>query len=779
MSTRKMWLCASSAGMVLMAAATAHAQAAAGGPAANSAQAIPEIVVTGSAGGASIKKLEAGYSITTISPKALQQLNIKSTGEILNAVPGVWVESSGGVGTSNVFVRGIPSTGDAPFVTIQIEGMPVFGQQSPSFMDQTALFRADETISNVEAVNGGPASVFADGEPGLTTNFSLKRGHDDTEGELKVTGTDYGDRRIDGELSGKLADGLYYMIGGYVADGPGVRSAGFDTEQGYQFTVNITKDLDKGEFDIWARATNDHGEWYVPFATTVPGLNLNTYNPLNQYTRYAQIVNANGQSQTLDLGSGRGWDGVIAGGKLEYDLGDGLELRDVFGVTSGELDTRALVGSGNAVTVAQVQAANPGMGPVNTLDTHQTLSGSTYLQQYGAWMADKDLNYISNEVSLEKTVFNNKITAGYYFSRFSSADNWSLGNGRVMEVGGADDVTSVTNAEILNTPAAGAGDGNGPFFAMTDNGTDDLNAVYVADSFSVTDKLRIDLGGRYEDQKINFSINTLQGSTPTTTPTYALGTQNVDRSRTTWTAAVNYAFSPHLDIYVRSSEGAHFPSFDDVRSEIGNGVPTVDDTWTVYSDEGGLKFHNHAVDADVTLFFDKVIGAVYNDVGAPTTIAGSDTYGVEFYGRWTSDFGLSATTDDTLENPITNTPAIPAYNGKQAERIPKYQFRISPAYQVKLTDDASANFFLNFVAIGQRYGDLANTQALPAYQTVAAGVIVNYNRLTFQLTGDNLTDSHGLTEGNPRVIGTGAASSLALSRPIFPTSATFSVGYRF
>ena len=41
-----------------------------------------------------------------------------------------------------------------------------------------------------------------------------------------------------------------------------------------------------------------------------------------------------------------------------------------------------------------------------------------------------------------------------------------------------------------------------------------------------------------------------------------------------------------------------------------------------------------------------------------TTIAGSDTYGIEFDGRWTSDFGLSVTTDDTWENPTTNTPGI-------------------------------------------------------------------------------------------------------------------------
>ena len=74
-------------------------------------------------------------------------------------------------------------------------------------------------------------------------------------------------------------------------------------------------------------------------------------------------------------------------------------------------------------------------------------------------------------------------------------------------------------------------------------------------------------------------------------------------------------------------------------------------------------------------------GAVYNDVLVAPTVAGSHTYGVEFDGRWTSDYGVSVTTNDVLEDPTTYDPVDPNYNGKQAERIPKYQFRVTPAYK--------------------------------------------------------------------------------------------------
>jgi hypothetical protein len=49
-----------------------------------------------------------------------------------------------------------------------------------------------------------------------------------------------------------------------------------------------------------------------------------------------------------------------------------------------------------------------------------------------------------------------------------------------------------------------------------------------------------------------------------------------------------------------------------------------------------------------------------------------------------------------------------------------------------------------------------------------------------QLTGDNLTDEVGLTEGNPRTdVGAGAAGSIYVARPLFGRSFTGSVTYRY
>ncbi|MGY0639019.1 MAG: TonB-dependent receptor plug domain-containing protein, partial [Paraglaciecola chathamensis] len=201
---------------------------------------IEQIVVTGSASGTAVRKVEASYATTLISAADIKKLAPKSTADLFKAIPGVWAESSGGVSGANVFVRGFPGGGDAPFLTLQVQGVPIFPPSTLSFLENSSLFRIDETIDIVDALRGGPASVVSSGQPGLTTNFLLKEGTDETEGSIKYTTSDYDLQRIDAVVSGKLAEDLYFMFGGYVQQSPGVRDAGFNSEKGNQFTLNIT-----------------------------------------------------------------------------------------------------------------------------------------------------------------------------------------------------------------------------------------------------------------------------------------------------------------------------------------------------------------------------------------------------------------------------------------------------------------------------------------------------------------------------------------------------------
>ena len=544
-----------------------------------------------------------------------------------------------------------------------------------------------------------------------------------------------------------------------------VRTAGFDTEKGGQISINLTKTFDTGKFDVFARYTDDHGEWFLPFATNVPGINLGTYNQLNNYTRYQTIIvpgsAGSGATEKFDLGAGRGWKGVITGASLTNDFGSGITFADHFGYTKGTLQTTGLVPAGaGAITVATALATpanllTPGQTTVQTVHTNRTLAPTDYVQQFGAWVVYKDLSAVTNEATLTWSIGRQQADGRAIIStHFTSNDAWSLGNTTWQQVGGDRDLVN------LNNGALGA-------FAIADFGTADENAIYLADSYNITDALRIDAGVRYQNERIDFHIE--GNGQPSTL--------NENRHSVPWTVGANYSVLPTLDVYARISQGYHIPSFDDLRSQLGNtGAPT-DQNWSVRSYEIGTKFRNHSFDVALSGFYDKVVGAVYNDVGVPAVVAGSKTYGLEFDARWTSDFGLSIATNDVLEDAKTDDPLQPGLNGKRAERIPSYQARITPAYEFDLPG-VKTTLYGTFEAIGKRYSDLANTQVLPAYATLSAGIIATHGPITVQVAADNLTNSHGLTEGNPRFLA-GPGVALPDLRPIFGRSFRFTAGFKF
>ena len=70
------------------------------------------IVVSGTPGGAGIRKIDASFAVTNIDASDIEKLAPKSTADLFKAIPGVWVESSGGESGANVFVRGFPGGGD-------------------------------------------------------------------------------------------------------------------------------------------------------------------------------------------------------------------------------------------------------------------------------------------------------------------------------------------------------------------------------------------------------------------------------------------------------------------------------------------------------------------------------------------------------------------------------------------------------------------------------------------------------------------------------------------
>ncbi|MEC7692537.1 MAG: TonB-dependent receptor [Pseudomonadota bacterium] len=716
---------------------------------------VERIVVTGVPGGTPTRKVDTSFAITNMSEEDIKRLAPKSTADIFKAVPGVWAESSGGQSGANIFVRGFPGGGDAPFVTLQLQGVPVFTPPTLSFLENSSLFRMDETISFMDALRGGPNSVLSNGQPGLTSNFLLKEGSEETEGLIKYTGSDYNLKRVDGLVSGELAEDLYFMAGGYVYTSPGIRDTGFDTEDGKQFTLNITKELDNGKFSVFTRVTDDHGIWYLPSALNAQGVD-NSYVQLGTLNRQSQIqVGADGEVMNVDLGKGRGWKGSVTGGNLQLDLGNGWTLADKFGYTKGDANTYGLVPEGGAVKLATV--ADNGESATGVV-TGTEYAGDTDVQMFGSWVVLKEIEGLSNDLTFGKAFDQGKFTFGYFTSSFSSDDWWSIGNQSYYVVGnGGEMLTGIDcndNADSCswNYDINATGDGSS-------------DAFYAAVDYKLTEDLTVDVGVRSEKHEVQYTVD--EGLT-------GVVSKAVDYSKSdiAWTAGANWQFEKNKGVFFRASEGFKMPYFDDFRDNYGAYTSGEDLIQQVTQYELGYKMASQSFSLYATGFFNEVEGDTFvARPGAPAEVLTNEAYGVELDVAYYADNGFSVTVNATVQE--TEITASPTNQGNEAQRQPGWQVRLTPSYDFML-GDVESTVYATIFAVDDRFGDNGNTVVLEGYEQIDLGWNVFMSEdLELQLNVQNLTDEEGLTEGDPR------NPSSPNGRYILPRNATFSVSYRF
>ena len=150
---------------------------------------LEEVVVTGTATAGGVKKLDASFSITTASLEEIRDVGPSSAADLLKIVPGVCGRSRAVANPgANIELAGFPGGGDAPYVTYQINGSPIFPSSGNiSFMDNSSLFRIDESVERAEVLQGGPGVVYSNGQFGATANFILRQGTADPHGDIGLT----------------------------------------------------------------------------------------------------------------------------------------------------------------------------------------------------------------------------------------------------------------------------------------------------------------------------------------------------------------------------------------------------------------------------------------------------------------------------------------------------------------------------------------------------------------------------------------------------------------
>jgi outer membrane receptor protein involved in Fe transport len=325
--------------------------------------------------------------------------------------------------------------------------------------------------------------------------------------------------------------------------------------------------------------------------------------------------------------------------------------------------------------------------------------------------------------------------------------------------------------DITAQDVADAG-GGGPWaFGIQSGGDARVFAVYGADSWQILPALRLDLGLRHEWFDLQYTLDTGPG--------YPDGTTDLARPLSgkdfAFTGAVNYDLTEALGIFGRYSDSYLFPNFDNVREN----TYSVDSDGNIEANEfkqyeGGVKYASSLFSLFGTVFFNDV-DVFDGDVGAAraSAILNTQTYGVELDGALIYE-GFTLRAVGTLQSgEIKKADLAPEVVGKSIWRQPNWQVRVSPSYKFPL-GNFGATIYGALRSVGKRWDSRDNVFELDGYTKIDVGAVVSApGGLSFGIHGDNLNNSEGLTEGDPRdpTIGNG--------RPIFGRSVKFSVGYDF
>jgi len=806
--------------LIVMTALPLRAQEA--GPAA--AAAADVVVVTGTASRQS--KVKASYSITTIGEDALRMQAPTSVTEAMKSVPGLWVESSGGEASGNIRARGIPVDGFGS-VTLLEDGIPVQHDPSLGYLNADQAFRIDETIDRIEVVRGGPSSVFYTNAPAGAINFRSREIGSEPNGLIKYTIGNDGLHRTDFWYATPLADGWGVGVGGFYRIEDGVRSPGFRANDGGQLRLKLVKELDHGRLTIDAKHLDDKVALYlaIPMRTyedgkirSVPGFDGNHGTVAGPETRHVQMKMGDGSLYDFDNGEGTHVRRNQFSVNLEKDLWNDWKLNESLrysktatqrnGVFANQLQSISAFLKQSQNLLANV----PGASKLSLEYANQP--GKAYPGENGLMIVGGlrgvtlPLEEAINDTRLSRRFSagsqTHDVTVGYYYARFKQ--DFDRYSSTVL-------LGAQSQAPLLNLVASDAagkvlgsitdhGIYNYGYEWENASGTSTTNALYLADEWQITPQLRLDGGVRWEQVQTEgrterpTAVNL--GSFATSKIRTGTGVfDSYDRTfdQTGWTLGANYQLARNAGVFARWTKAFRLPNLSSYITS-PTAVPIVQ---TMDLAEAGYKYNSGLFELFPTLFYSKYDNVSYtnnvfsidNASSTPQTgYAATRTFGVELEGKvrpasW-GDLGFNLTWQDPqyknlrYVDKVNNLPVQRDFSGNQLVRVPKMSFRLVPG--LNLMGDA-LRLQLSYEYEGARFVDSANSVRLPSYR------VVNFSaryQFTPALAGfvyvDNVANSQGLTEGNPRageLQSADAGANTFLARPVLGRSVRAAVKYDF
>lgn len=708
----------------------------------NDALKLDEVVVTGTATGAS--KMKQSNSVSTVGVEQVLQNQPTNASDILRTVPGIRAESSGGGGNANVTVRGLPiSAGGSRYVQFQEDGLPVLLFGDVAFSTPDMFLRADNSLERLEVVRGGSASTLATNSPGGIINFITKNG-DEPGGSIGLTtGLGYDEKRLDFDYSGKLSDKTRFFIGGYSTQGQGPRNASANSTQGGQIKGNITQELDNGYVRLNFKHLDDQSPLFMPVPVNIAngkvselaGIDPRMATMYSPYWVKDYTLTKNNTMVGTDVNDGLRVKQDSFGLETELKLAGGWKLSEKFRNSS---NTGRFVGLFPANDVAAAAAGTTyATGP----NAGRAYTGNAFINTVFNTSMD-DMGSTTNDVKLSKS--------------FAQADGSKLNTTfglfmNTQKVGLTWNFNQYLMAATDKNPALLSNSTTNSYGAVA-LGTDvwggcctrAIDATYRTTSpYAVIgwekDALSIDGSIRQDSQVATGSYNQAVNNQFQPGNAQAI---NYKKNHTSYSVGANYQLNKDLAVFARVSEGVAFNAdrimFGSAAVPMAGG-PGVVPINTVQQYEAGVKMRSGNLSTFVTLFQAKTDESNYDATTQTSTANKYDAKGIEIE----AGYKLGAF---RINGGLTLTDAKIVSSGLTPNRQAKVVYQLSPTYTTGALTVGAA------VVGSTKAKDAQGTPyeaTLPAYTVVNA--FANYaisKDLMATFGVYNLTNTLGYTEIN-------------------------------
>jgi len=567
------------------------------------------VVVTGSTSKRTL--LDASVAITSVSSADLEQKAPRGTDDVLEMVPGIYVESTAGPVSNNYSVRGLPGGGQQ-FIRLEEDGMPaIYGG-----LNDDEVFQNDISIDHVEALEGGSSGILTPNAAGASINFiSRKLNFDQGDGVGRIAGTTYGERRADVWYSAPISEGLAFAVSGYYDSNPGTRSSPFRYDT-WHTKLQLEKRFENGtSVRLTYKRWDEHDPYYAdqPYAYnngkigSIPGLDTQFGNIIGPGFGYVTVpdscaanecfrtfseaegIHATGSLYRIDLNAPIN-DSVSVFARARYTSTDwnfngvfagsgtgnsGLATAETYLTPTAASPIQSLLALGQAAYPATTQfgirnLATGQVTPAANAAALNALNGNGLLQQtvlnrqlirQRDWGSDFGVKWDATG-----TGWRNSLTLG---GMIYSTDQHNDQSGVATVI---NDVTNQSNIyDIVALNSAGAVLGTlsnnglisyGNWGAGISSYNQNSRSAYVNNEFTWNERLHFDFGLRYEHEEetaasgnsSSMPIPPGVGGLVQTNPNAFNGTYSYSSGHETpihYTAGVNYTLAPNLSVYGR------------------------------------------------------------------------------------------------------------------------------------------------------------------------------------------------------------------------------------